>query len=324
MSSSLVWELDEEEFSKILALSSEIRPNTRNSSLSQAIIDSLLDPDEIAAQISPRLVKKQQQELKSLQPLRILVTSHLEPHVQHARFLVWSVLNAGAVNTRQARKLTPAIYGWDETLFMKVFGAFGATGPVTIRRHAPENPPSQPESFESAWATGKRREVQALCGAGRVLDTWCSFNDFPPTQDRYFIGSGYKEVSAKFVVEVAAILTVNTSKPVGRQSKVAIYVTTAFVNSTRQIIWSPVRWSTAQPIINNAAVRSHLLGTFDIMQLVQHTPGRDSSLPSVTTQSPTPSAQVLSISSHQTPRSSERAATSSLPQLSSPPPIEDE
>ena len=268
MSSSLVWELDEEEFSKNFALSFEYRPNTRNGSLSQEIIDSLLDPDDIAAQIKPRLVRKQQEELKSLQPLRTLVTSHLEPHVQHARFLVFSILNAGAVNTRQARKLTPTIYGWDETLFLKVFGAFGATGPVTIRKNSPENPPSQPESFEGAWATRKRREVQALCGAGKVLDTWCSFNDFPPTQDRYYIGSGYKEVSAKFVVEVAAILTVNTSKPVGRQSKVAIYVFTAFVNSSRQIVWSPVRWTTAQPISTNASVRSHLLGTFDIMQLV--------------------------------------------------------
>ena len=227
------------------------------------------------------------------------------------------------MNTRQARKLTTPIYGWDETLFLKVFEPFGATGPVTIRRNAPENPPTQPQSYEGAWASGKRREIQVLCQAGKVLDTWCSFNDFLPTQDRYYIGSGYKEVSAKFVVEIAAIHTVNTTKTVGRQSKVAIYVTTAFVNSSREIIWSPVRWVTAQPICNSAAVRAHLLGIFDIMMSVQHTPGRDSSLPSVSTQAPTPSAQVLSISSG-TPVLSDRAATSSLACLSSPPQAEDE
>ena len=322
MSSSLVWELDEEEFSDILALASEKRQYTRNGSLPQAIMDSLVDPDEIAAKIKPRLVKKQQQELKTLQPLRVLVTSHLEPHLQYARYLVWSVLNSGAVNTRQARKLAATIYGW-ETLFLKVFGAFGETGPVTVRRNAPENPPTQPESYEGAWASGKRREIQVLCGSGKVLDAWCSFKDFLPTQDRYFIGSGYKEVSAKFVMEVAAIHTVNTTKAVGRQSKVAIYVSTAFVNSSRQIIWSPIRWKAAEPICNNAAARSHLLSNFDIMQLVQHTPGRDSSVQSLTTQSPTHSVLVLS-SASETPRSSHRAVTSPSQGLSSPPPAEED
>ena len=274
-----------------------------------------MDPDDIASKVNPKKVKRQQQELSKLQPLRELFSSHLEPFTQYARFLVWSVLNAGAVNSRQARKLATTIYGWDETLFLRVFETFGKPGPVSVRRNAPLSPPVQPPSYEGAWAAGKRRELQVVCCAGKVLDDWCSFSHFDATSQRYYGFSGYKEVSVKLVVEVAAIHTVNTSARMGKQNKVAIYVTTAFLNSSRQVNWSPVRWTTHHPISQTEAVRTHLIKTYDKFMLVDHLSEKDS-----TVEAPTPSVQLLS-SDPQTPWSdSDRAANESLPALTYSPP----
>ena len=156
-----MWELDEGEFDDIKLLASTRRPSPRNGLLPESVVDSLVDPDDISAKIRPSKVAKQQQELRKLQPLQRMFSSHLEPFTQFARYLVWNVLNSGPVNSRQARKLTQTIYGWDETLFLKVFDCFGAPGPVTIRRNAPLFPPVQPPSYEGAWAAG--RESDGSC-----------------------------------------------------------------------------------------------------------------------------------------------------------------
>ena len=274
------------------------------------MVDTLVDPDEISAKITPKKVAKQQNELRMLQPLRATFSSHLEPFFQYARYLVWSVLNSGPVNSRQARKLTHTIHGWDETLFLKVFGSFGAPGPVTIRRSAPMLPPVQPQSYEGAWAAGKRRELQVVCAAGKLLDDWCAFHHFDATASRYFGWAGYKEVSVKVLVEVAAIHTVNTRARIGRQSKVSIYVTTAFVNATRQVNWSPLRWATNHPISQNAAVHTHLLKTYDKFMAVDHLSDKDS-----TVHEPTPILQLLSSATQSTRTHSDQH---SLPALSSP------
>ena len=172
----------------------------------------------------------------------------------------------------------------------------------------------QPPSYEGAWAAGKRRELQVVCCAGKLLDDWCSFSQFEATSQRYYGFSGYKEVSVKLVVEVAAIHTVNTSARMGKQSKVAIYVTTAFLNCSRQVNWSPVRWPTCHPISQTDTVRKHLIKNYDNFMLVDHLSDKDS-----TVQTPTPSAQLLS-SDNDTPRSkSDREAIECLPVLSSPP-----
>ena len=239
-----------------------------------------------------------------------MFSSHLEPFLQYARYLVWNVLNAGPVNSRQARKLTQTIYGWDETLFLKVFDCFGAPGPVTVRRNSPLLAPVQSPSYEGAWASGKRRELQLICTAGKVLDAWCAFQQFDATSSRYFGWAGYKEVSVKMLVEIAVIHTINTRARMGRQSKVSIYVTTAFVNASRQVNWSPLRWTTKHPISQSAAVRMHLLKTYDKFMTVDHSSDKDS-----TVLVSTPISEALS-----SVRDSAMSDQLSLPALSSPNP----
>ena len=162
------------------------------------IVDTLVDPDDLATKIKPAVIKKQVVELKFLEPLITTFSSHLQPFLSHARAQVWSVLNAGSVSTRQARKLV-TLYGWDETLFMRVFHSFGSPGPVTVRRNSPVKPPVQPTSFEAAWASKKKREVQFILCAGATLDKWCSFQQFPASVRRFYASSGYKKISAKLV-----------------------------------------------------------------------------------------------------------------------------
>ena len=305
-----------------------------NTLLPKAIIDSLVDPDDLEASVKPHTVRRQSKELLQLQPLRALCTSHLQPHVSFARSLVFSVLNAGAVNVRQARKQTSPIYGWDENLFLKVFEGFSTSKHVTARRNSPTIPPVQPQSYEGAWASRRRREIQVILTSGKKLDDWCAFDEFKATAVRFYSNSGYKEVSAKCVVEVVAIHTVDTRRSVGKQSKVSIFVSTVFVTSARKIEWSPLRWEGSQPIDNSTTIATHILKWYDAMLAVERTPGRDSSVFSVSsvpsvpsvpsvhtahTCSPTPVANKFLTPSTRALRSWSTQDSESLPSLSTPP-----
>ena len=308
-SSSLVWEMDPDEFEAVTTIAKSRKTFPKNTLLPKSIIDSLVDPDDLEASLKPCTVRKQSKEIMQLQPLRAVCTTHLEPHVAFARSLVFSVLNAGAVNVRQARKQTSPIYGWDESLFMKVFQCFNISTHVTIRRNSPTISPVQPQSYEGAWANRRRREIQLILTAGNELDKWCAFDDFKATADRFYSNSGYKEISAKCVVEVVAIHTVDTRRSVGKQSKISVFVSTVFITPARKIEWSPLRWEGFHPIDDSDRIKSHILNWYDTVLLVERTPGRDSSVPSassvssVSMHTPTPSQNQFSSPSSRVLRS---------------------
>ena len=319
LSASLVWKLDEEDFDAVIAVSNTIPPYTKNALLPQATIDKIIDPDDIEEQLDPKFVKKQAAELRQLQPLRATTACHVEPFLNLARHHVWTILNSGGPDVRQARK-TAYVYGWDESLFLKVFENFGTPEPVTVRRNAPIIPPIQPECFEAAWVTRKRRELQLVLCAGKALDKWFSFHvHYPPTSTRFFAEAGYKQVSAKMVVEVAAIHTTDTRRVAGKECRVALFVSTVFVNSQRQVIHSPLRWESSRPLPSAAAVNQHALNFFDKMHDVASTEESKStptapieiSSGTVTHLSDPPASSVLSLhlSSPRTLRSPSRASS---------------
>ena len=195
--------------------------------------------------------------MKAIQPLTAVLSCHLEPFIRLARSTVWHVLNRGGADVRQARKAT-IFWGWDENLFLRVFDKLGVPpGPATVQRGAPITAPMQPASYEGAWASKQKRAIQVLAVAGSALDAWCSFQDFDATSKRFYAGAGYKEVSAKLVVELAAVLTVDTKLSVGKESKVTVFVSTASVNSQHAFLSSPCRWPTNFPIDYGAAVQEH-------------------------------------------------------------------
>jgi hypothetical protein len=150
----------------------------------------------------------------------------------------------------------------------------------------------QPASYEGAWASKQKRSTQLLAVAGSALDDWCSFQQFSATSNRFYAGAGYKEVSAKLIVELAAILTVDTKRPIGRQSQVTLFVTTISINSQRVFLSSPCRWPTNHPIDYGAAVQEHAQDFYQRMCEV-------STLPSDTVQSTkaTSTPHSLSVSS---------------------------
>ena len=254
-----MWELDGDDVANLAGLTSARRQQLPNGCLPESVIKSIVDPDDLCETLKPSILRKQANAVKAIQPLRAVFSSHLEPQLAYARNIVWTILNSGSADVRQARKAA-VIWGWDEALFLSVFEKLGAAlGPVTVSRGASSVPLAQPASYEGAWASKRKREVQLLAVAGPALHAWCSFHDFDATRRRFFWGSGYKEISAKLVVELAAVLTVDTKRCIGKQSKVTLYVSTMTVNSQLACLSSPCRWPTNHPVDNGAVVQSHAL-----------------------------------------------------------------
>ena len=260
-----MWELDDDDVEVLKRVASDRGKRPLSGCLPENVIRSIIDPDVISDVVKPSVLRKQQKAVEAIQPLTAVVSSRLEPFIAHARRVVWTILNSGNADVRQARKAA-VVWGWDEVLFLKVFEKLGAApGPVTVRRGAPELPPMQPASYEGAWASKRKREIQVLCVAGPALDQWCSFQDFHATARRFYAGAGYKEVSAKLIVELAAVLTVDTKRSVGKQSKVTFFVSTMTVNSQLVCLSSPCRWSTHHPIDKGDAVRDHAIQFYHSM-----------------------------------------------------------
>ena len=202
-----------------------------------------------------------------------MIPCHLEPFIAHARSVVWKVLNSGGAEVRQARK-SAFIWGWDEILFLGVFEKLGVQpgSASTVHRRAPLTPPMQPASYEGAWASKQKRSNQILAVAGSALDDWCSFQDFGASSSRFYAGDGYKEVSAKLVVELAAIFTVDPKRPIGRQSQTILFVTITSINSQRAFLSSPCRWPTNHPIDYGIAVQEHAQNFYQRMCEVSTAP----------------------------------------------------
>ena len=276
-----MWELDADDISNLLQLSSCPLKRPKSGCLSESVIKSIVDPDDLFDSVKPSILQKQNKAVQAIKPLRATFSSHLEPQFAYARHLVWTILNSGSADVRQARKAA-VIWGWDEVLFLSVFEKLRVPlGPVTVRKGAPSPPLAQPASYEGAWASKRKREVQFVGIAGRALDSWCSFHDFDATPRRFYWGSGYKEVSAKLVVELAAVLTVDTKRCIGRQSKVTLYVTTMTVNSQLTCLSSPCRWETCHPVDVGTDIQSHAIKFYqnmcDLSTIPSATPKTDPS-----------------------------------------------
>ena len=252
-----MWELDDDDLGMLTTLTSSRIKRPSSGCLSEDIIKSIVDPDDITDAVKPSVLRKQSRAFKAIEPLTTVISCHLEPFIAHARSVVWNLLNSGGADVRQARKRA-VIWGWDEIIFLSVFEKLRVQpGPATVQRRAALTPPMQPASYEGAWASKRKRSIQLLAVAGSALDDWCSFQDFRASSSRFYAGAGYKEVSAKLIVELAAILTVDTKRPIGRQSQITLFVTTISINSQRAILSCPCRWHTNHPIDYGVAVQEH-------------------------------------------------------------------
>ena len=162
--------------------------------------------------------------------------------------------------------LTP-FFGLNEKQFLEIFSHFGPVGHVTIRKRCASVPLKQPPTFESAWGSGRKRELQVVLRPGRAMENFCKFQDFnrPGQRERFFFGHGYKQINVKIVSEIAAIFTVDSRKRPGRQTKLTIYTSTCFVTHGYQIKWSNCGYETTHDIDVGAECATNILDYYDRM-----------------------------------------------------------
>ena len=222
-----------------------------------------LDPDAVLAGVSPKILKKQALESRTVFPLVAVTPSNDLLLTNAARERVWRVLASGGIDKQNARK-KETLFHWNENQFRSVFKEWGAPGPVTIRNRSSTIPASQPPTFESAWASKRKRELQVVLTLGHVMERWCRFQDFNTgsNPERFYYGHGRKQIGVKMVSEIAAIFTVDSSKRPGKECRVSLYISTVRVKTGGVVEWSYCGWPTAREIddgedATNAAMEFH-------------------------------------------------------------------
>ena len=146
--------------------------------------------------------------LVSLAP-RVLTHTHF--FRQSTRDAVFRVLLRGHISIRSWRVAT-SLFGWDEALFLAVFGDLGPpTSPTLLR--ALKTPAV---SFESAVATNYVYRQQILVTTTESLETWCSFQDMKNSKSHWSFGCAIKQHSVRFVLELAAFFIINNNRVQGK------------------------------------------------------------------------------------------------------------
>ena len=110
---------------------------------------------------------------------------------------------------------------WDENMFRAVFQPLGdPTRPTII-----QVPRDLALTLDGAWASKSVRMLQVLARPGKILQDFCSFQDFQRSKFHLFMGYAFKHIDVRFILELAAIFTCKSTKLPGNRMEVSVYVT---------------------------------------------------------------------------------------------------
>ena len=232
------------------------------------VIESAIDPDHLVDDLLSHKAqfRRQDKHWKKLLPLFATVQVHVTPFRDVARALVARVLVRGRA-PKEFWRIRQQLFGWDEALFVAVFGAIGVpTTPTVLPKRAnPAFYDNQPLTFEGAWSEHKTRVIEIKCSLSQQLAAWCCFEDLDHTKLN-FNGCAVIDQSMRIVVELAAVLVCNTSRRLGVGAVVEIFVSTAVVNSKRNIRWPVMaRWDAEKGVRTDLEIKTAVLQTFDDM-----------------------------------------------------------
>ena len=200
-------------------------------------------------------------------PLLATTEVHVAPFKDLARALVLRVLVRGRA-PKEFWRIRQQLYGWDENLFIAVFGELGApTNPTVIPKRLNESfYDNQPLTFEGAWSERKRRMIEIKCSLSPQLASWCSFEHIDHTKFN-FHGCAVIDQAMRIVVELAVVFVCNTTRKLGVGTLVDIFVSTAIVNSKGNIRWPVMaRWEPEKGVrTTDLEIKTAVMQTYDDM-----------------------------------------------------------
>ena len=224
-SASLLWELPHDENKRVRRLTVQ----RQGRSPIPPILHREVADDRLR---STRSNTKRQRHHTHVEALLLkTVTVPIRPFVDHARFLVLEVLRLKAMSTLAWRS-EQIIYGWDDSLFRAVFGALGPTSPFTVMKphaHAAVN-------MTGGWAGPHPYQLQIMCTPSSRLCDWCSFDQFQNSADFLLMGSCLKRRSMRFVLELVATFSCSSSRMIGHQTMVKLFVSVGLVTSDGTVL----------------------------------------------------------------------------------------
>ena len=233
-----------------------------------AILNAVIDPDHLLEDLSSHKAqcKRQAKQWAGLLPLFTTVQVHVAPFRDHARSLVIRVLLRGRT-PKEFWRIRQQLFGWDEELFLSVFGDLGVpTKPTVIPKRAnPSFYDTQPLTFEGAWSEHSTRIIEIKCSMSPKLAAWCSFEEVDHTKLN-FHGCAVLDQSMRIIVELAAVLVCNTNRKLGMGTVINVFVSSAVVNTKRNIRWPTMaRWEAEKGVRTDLEIKTAVMQVYDDM-----------------------------------------------------------
>ena len=264
---SLAWTLTEHDLGVIASALGPI-DNRSRSVLRDHIVNTVIDPDHLLDELAGHKsqCKRQAKQWTCLIPLLATVQVHIAPFRDLARALVVRALLRGRA-PKEFWRIRQQLFGWDEALFLSVFADLGVPTKPTVlpKRTNPFVYDSQPLTFEGAWSEHKARSIEIKCSLSPQLAAWCCFEDLDHAYLN-FNGCAVIDQSMRIVVELAAVLTCNTTRKLGVGTVVDVFVSTAVVNTKRNIRWPVMaRWEAEKGVRTDLEIKTAVIQTYDNM-----------------------------------------------------------
>ena len=264
----MAWTLTQDDLGAIKSAVGSPTTTRSRSVLRNNLINSVIDPDHLLADLSTHKAqcKRQAHQWQALVPLFTTVQVHLAPFRDLARSLVIRVLLRGRA-PKEFWRIRQQLFGWDEALFLAVFGDLGeATTPTVIPKRAnPSFYDTQPLTFEGAWCEHSTRAIEIKCSLSTRLAAWCSFEQLDHTKLN-FHGCAVLDQSMRIVVELAAVFVCNTSRKLGMGTVVNVFVSSAVVNTKRNIRWPTMaRWEADKGVRTDLDIKTAVMQVYDDM-----------------------------------------------------------
>ena len=227
-SASLIFELPKTELSKAQRALRAARKKP-SQQLNNATAPMEADVDESKVRVNGMIEKRHKREWVQVMQLQEQQTVSVRHYRELLRYKVMMLLRKRPFSDKHWRKRI--LFSWDENLYRAVLAPLGDP----VRPSIVQTPTKLAMTLDGAWASRSHRMLQVLSTPGRALQDFLAFQDFNRSDRVLFSGYAMKHIDVRFVLELAAVFTCNSTRLPGNRMQVEVFVTVSTISDDGNI-----------------------------------------------------------------------------------------
>ena len=223
-SASLFFELPKIELSKAQRALRAARKKPSQSKPNDVPTSQSFDLDESKIRVNHFTEKRHKREWVQVLQLQEQQMISVRHYRELLRYKVMTLLRKRPFSDKYWRKRI--LFSWDENLYRAVLAPLGDPVRPTIA----QTPKNLAMTLDGAWASRSYRMLQVLSTLGRALQDFLAFQDFNRSDRVLFSGYAMKHIDVRFVLELAAVFTCNSTRLAGNRMQVEFFVTVSTIS----------------------------------------------------------------------------------------------